>query len=1029
MENTIEKLQKKVNRLEKNLHESKVQYKNVVNSLFVGIAIHVNNKIVFANRALIDLTGGNSETDFLGKNILEFVHPKDRVKVTEAVTKAFSKPDFTQNEVSNVIEGRLIKTDGSEIIAEFSAILINYYGKPALMVMINDITERKQAREVLKHRLITLTQPIGEVEKLKLTDIIDVDILQELQDGFAESYNVAALIYDNKGNPVTKPSNYSDFCSLIRSTEKGMQRCKKSKVNISNLIAGGSPVTDKCTVFKEVFEGATPIFLGDRYVGTWGIGQKLNKKIPEEKLRNFAKEIDIDEDEFVAAAGKLKIGTKEQFKQAVSFLNIIAKDVALLGLQNIQQAREISNRKLAEEAMRESEEKYKKLYSIIRLMSDNLPDLIWTKDIEGKYLFVNKACSEILFNTRDTDEPIGKTDMYFADRIKESCPENSDYHTFGKTCTDSDLAVLSTKKPLRFDEFGNVKGEFLFLDVYKAPFYDRNDEIIGTVGCARIVTKERQMEKELRESEQKFRDLANLLPQIVYEIDVSGNLTFVNKQAFDSFGYSQEEFEKRINVLQTLIPEDRDRAKENIQNVLNRKKVENFEYTALRKDRSTFPILIYSSAIIKNNKLVGLRGIIVDITERKQAEEQLAAQNKEYALLNEEFKLQNQELILALGKAEESDRLKTEFINNMSHEIRTPMNGILGFSELLNISDLSDKKQEYYIRLIQNSSNQLLQIIDDILEISKLGTKQVKAQNKNVCLNDLLLELFSIFDIKAKENETPLYMRKGLSDKESTIYTDEDKLNKILSKLLENALKFTNVGFVEFGYQLIKSNIEIYVKDTGIGINIDKQETIFERFSQEEKEISRKVGGLGLGLSIAKENAELIGGKITLKSEKGKGTTFFITIPYKPVNSYIEKSNLYNEKEKIMKKQDKYTILIVEDEEVNYLYIETLLKDIIEIQCNIIHSKNGKEAVDLCETNSEIDFVLMDIKMPVMNGHEATKLIKEFRPDLSIVAQTAYSTKEDKGKAISAGCDDFISKPISEETLKKIINKYLIKNN
>ncbi|MCD4793753.1 MAG: PocR ligand-binding domain-containing protein [Bacteroidales bacterium] len=305
MENTIEKLQKKVNRLEKNLHESKVQYKNVVNSLFVGIAIHVNNKIVFANRALIDLTGGNSETDFLGKNILEFVHPKDRVKVTEAVTKAFSKPDFTQNEVSNVIEGRLIKTDGSEIIAEFSAILINYYGKPALMVMINDITERKQAREVLKHRLITLTQPIGEVEKLKLTDIIDVDILQELQDGFAESYNVAALIYDNKGNPVTKPSNYSDFCSLIRSTEKGMQRCKKSKVNISNLIAGGSPVTDKCTVFKEVFEGATPIFLGDRYVGTWGIGQKLNKKIPEEKLRNFAKEIDIDEDEFVAAAGKL----------------------------------------------------------------------------------------------------------------------------------------------------------------------------------------------------------------------------------------------------------------------------------------------------------------------------------------------------------------------------------------------------------------------------------------------------------------------------------------------------------------------------------------------------------------------------------------------------------------------------------------------------------------------------------------------------------------------------------------------------
>ena len=277
-----------------------------------------------------------------------------------------------------------------------------------------------------------------------------------------------------------------------------------------------------------------------------------------------------------------------------------------------------------EETLRESDKRYKNLYSMIRLMSDNLPDLIWTKDMEGKYLFVNKACSEILLNAIDTDEPVGKTDMYFIDRMIKSHPEIPDYFSFGNKCVKSDLKVLEIRKPMRFDESGNIKGEFLSLDVFKAPFYNGNGDIIGTVGCGRVVTKERQMEKTLQESEEKFRDMASLLPQIVYEIDINGNFTFVNKQALDSFGYSQKEYEKGINVLQTLIPEDRDRAKENIQNILYGKEVANPEYTVIRKDRSTFPVLIYSSVILKDNKTVGLRGIIVDITERRQAAEELA---------------------------------------------------------------------------------------------------------------------------------------------------------------------------------------------------------------------------------------------------------------------------------------------------------------------------------------------------------------------------------------------------------------------
>jgi len=267
-----------------------------------------------------------------------------------------------------------------------------------------------------------------------------------------------------------------------------------------------------------------------------------------------------------------------------------------------------------------------------------------------------------------------------------------------------------------------------------------------------------------------------------------------------------------------------------------------------------------------------------------------------------------------------------------------------------------------------------------------------------------------------------LYLIKGLSDKQSTIISDKIKLNKILSNLLENALKFTSNGFIEFGYDLKKNNeiqeLEIYIRDTGIGIKEEYHEKIFERFTQAEKDLTKKVGGLGLGLSIAKENTELIGGKISVKSIEKSGATFYVTIPFVPVYS-----DLIN-----VESKDKYRILIAEDEEVNFMYLETILNDTMKLNCDIIHSKNGQEAVEFCEKNSNIDIILMDLKMPVLNGFKATSQIKELSPDLPIIAQTAYSTAEDKKKAINAGCDAFISKPINKEILYEVLNKYLIKN-
>ncbi len=381
------------------------------------------------------------------------------------------------------------------------------------------------------------------------------------------------------------------------------------------------------------------------------------------------------------------------------------------------------------------------------------------------------------------------------------------------------------------------------------------------------------------------------------------------------------------------------------------------------------------------------------------------------------------ELTKAKEKAEEANRLKTEFLNNMSHEVRTPMNGIIGFSEMLENRDITEEQRNFYAKIIQNSSLQLLRIIDDILEISTIETRQLSINEGPFFLNDLIMELFAVFNLKSKDRNIPLYIKKGLRDDQSEIISDESKLKKILDNLIENALKFTFSGFVEFGYYIEENKLKIYVTDTGIGISPENFELIFDRFSQEEKEISRKQGGLGLGLSISLENAKLLGGDITVKSEKGKGSTFLVTIPFKPVHA--DNININNH---INKEEDEYVILIAEDEEVNYLYLEALFHRKATKNFKLIHTKNGKETVDICKTNKNIDMILMDIKMPEMNGFEATEIIKSECPDMPIIAQTAYSTEADRKLAFKHGCDGYISKPLNPQKLFGLVNKYLKKH-
>lgn len=402
--------------------------------------------------------------------------------------------------------------------------------------------------------------------------------------------------------------------------------------------------------------------------------------------------------------------------------------------------------------------------------------------------------------------------------------------------------------------------------------------------------------------------------------------------------------------------------------------------------------------------------------ELQASEEELRATNEELYATSEALTESNQELTTAKEKAEEASKLKTAFLHNLSHEIRTPLNAIFGFTQMLSSNNLSSEESKHFIQIIQNSSQQLVSVVNDIITISSIETGQERLNNVNFRLNKHIDGLHQTFSKKTSEKGIEFKVVKGLSDQDDEILADDLKLSQILKHLIYNAIKFTQVGFIEFGYVVKNNNIEFFVKDSGMGIDNSKHEIIFERFTHASESICSQYGGAGLGLAICKGFVTLMGGNIWVESELNKGTAFYFTIPYHPVNT---KSNLIFANETLVKVNDKVkTILIAEDDINNFKLLKAILKD---FDYQIIHVEDGRKAIELCQNEPSICMVLMDIKLPELDGVSATKLIKEFKPKLPIIAQTAYATLDDieKNRDIF---DAYITKPIDIIKLKKIIS-------
>ena len=391
----------------------------------------------------------------------------------------------------------------------------------------------------------------------------------------------------------------------------------------------------------------------------------------------------------------------------------------------------------------------------------------------------------------------------------------------------------------------------------------------------------------------------------------------------------------------------------------------------------------------------------------------------------EVLKNKNEELLLSKEKAEESERLKSAFLANMSHEIRTPMNGILGFASLLEDPDLTGEKQHEYIQIIEKSGIRMLNIINDIIDISKIESGLMKVHIKESDVKEQMEYIYTFFKPEVEAKGMKLIFRSTLPANEAIIQTDREKLFAILTNLVKNAIKYSNEGTIEFGYDRVTNgddSLQFYVKDTGTGIPKDRQEAIFERFIQADITDTRAQQGAGLGLAITKAYVDMLGGKIWVESKEGKGSTFYFTLTNieQKIESFVPDEDIDYP---MNREVSGLKILIAEDDEPSEMllatFVKTLGKEIIKVQ-------NGIDAVEACRNNPDLDLVLMDIQMPKMNGYDATRNIRQFNKDVVIIAETAYGLAGDREKAIEAGCNDYISKPINNNELRRLIQKYFL---
>jgi PAS domain S-box-containing protein len=672
----------------------------------------------------------------------------------------------------------------------------------------------------------------------------------------------------------------------------------------------------------------------------------------------------------------------------------------------------------------------------LRIILENSKDIIYSISYQtGVYEYISPIVKDIL----------GLPDTHFINQSPDtlySLMHPEDYKVLGKHWLD--VIDMEEKEIFLFEISYRLKdttGQYHWMSENYKLVRDDESKPIYLIGSIRDYTEIKKSELALKSSEERLSLALEATNQGMWDINLENNTQYFSPACFSMLGYEPGDVPFTSETLKNLVhPSEKE--------ALINKMYDFFkggqdtiavEFRIKNKAGDYIWIISHGKVFERDRKgnAVRIVGTHRDITERKlfeialkqkneellAAEEELRAANDELLMANEKLEMQHDELQQTYEKLKESDRLKSIFLANISHEIRTPMNGIIGFANLLNQPDLPEQKRNHYIDIINKSSNQLLHIIEDIVDISKIEANQLQITFMPFDVNEMISELHTIYtrELSAGGKEDirlmPIY---GVAN-DFKIISDGLRIRQIMTNLINNAIKFTEKGYIKFGYEIEGPQfMKFFVEDTGIGIDKSMFEVIFEPFRQVDEGDTRKYGGAGLGLTISRGLVQLLKGEIWLDSLKGKGTTFFFKIPYNIYNGNDYETDSMPLKDQKIDWSNK-SILIVEDDNMNYEFLEALLSPTAVF---IDRAKNGIQALMMCEKKT-YDLIIMDIRLPMLDGIKATKQMRKAGIKTPIIAQTAYAMMNDRDKCIESGCDDYIAKPVNKNLLFKILSKYI----
>jgi PAS domain S-box-containing protein len=1025
----------------------------------------------------------------------------------------------------------ILSQDGKESKVQITASPVKKEGAETtgMVLVLRDVTKISEMENALneselrlKTKIHFLSAPDKATPNISLTDLVDIEHLQTVLDTFSQVNGLASVITDIDGLQVTKPSNYSKVCNVIRSSSKGLAKCCEFNKQIGiESYKSLSPEIKPCSTCGFLC-ASMPIVIGGNHVANWHIEQANKGNATEQSLRALALEINVNPDEIADAFKQMAEMPLEKFKEVASFLELLSKEISASGYNNAKLAQEIIKYKETENTLRsnqvmlqsiidnssdgillinskgvivewnkalekitgitrkdskgkhyseintgilpddlihsekkdvyfkelmakvqaghhykayeteilssnnkirkvqnalfpvsgadeqllgiisrditssyKAEEELKKSKQLLQSILDNSPVAIYMKNSKGVYELINKKAEELFDLTRN--EIIGKT-------TDELFP----YERGQNVLSIADSSILAENKPIEFEGKLTVKNTEKTFYTIKAPFNDLADNEVKIIGILMDITRRVDAETMLKESEELYRQLIHTSPEAIVLNDKSGKVLFLSPRNKEMFNITDESTAKK-NVLDYIHPDDIERAQKNMADVwANDVSVPN-QYVFVKNNGEQFYGEV-NSAVVKDmyGHPKAMISVVRDVSERKKVE---------------------QELISAKEKAEEADRLKSSFLANMSHEIRTPMNAIIGFSGLLSDDLIDNEKRKEYINIIEGNSSALLNLIDDIIDFAKIESNQLKINPAFFNLDKTLVEIKSYFDeiiISKNKQDVKLILSDLNIGSNIHVFADQLRLKQILVNLISNSIKFTDSGYIMFGYQVIESTyLKFFIKDTGIGMPKEKHEVVFERFRQVDETFTRKYGGTGLGLAICKNLVKMMDGEIWVESEEGKGSEFYFTLPLTEKittnsNNFIE---IYDQQSPPSLNWKNKLILVAEDEQINFQFIEEALSN---TGLKFIHAKDGLEAIEhFKNSNGDIDLVLMDIKMPNLNGFDATKEIKKLNKNTPVIAQTAFAMEEDKTNCFDAGCDDYITKPIKYKQLISVLKKHL----